>query len=275
MSAKKVPLPWERFLSQSRRLRKGVSELLQSAQQIASDKDGDILSTEAALRRESAEWETLAGRVFPEMVKCAEGMEPVRARYVEEFTDRLKRLLTESGLVVYGESSLLVVEGLVHIDLDVRNAKASINGLAQRDLSLKGLAERSVSELQRIRQVTVPPEQFGAEMLRAYGAMLPLVGARFGSQVATLDLLPQVLMQRQNASFLADPKAGQFREYPLCDFRADLYGLIGAGTLHIEGATFHWSSGSNTKGAVFMFVPGLGRTAHVGRIWFEREGDLA
>jgi hypothetical protein len=275
MSAKRVLPPWERFLNQSQSLRKRVSELLQAAQHIAHDEEGDVLNAEAVLRRESAEWDALASRVLAEMSRCAKGMEPLRNRYAEEFSDRLKRLLTEGGRSVYGESSLLVVDGLVYVDLDVRNSRVGINGVTQRDLSLKGLTEAILSDLQRVRQAMTPPNDFGVQLLRAYKAVILLAGGQFGSQVTTLELLPHVLMQRQHGRFLADPLARQFREYPLSEYRADLYGLIGAGNLRIDGATFHWSSGSNTKGAIFMFVPALGRTAHVGRIWFEHEGGPA
>jgi len=275
MPAKKVPLQWERFASQSQGLRKRLAELLALAQQIAQDEKGDVLNAHIVISRESSEWKALADRVVPEMSKVAIGMQPLRDRFVEEFSDRLKRLLTGAGLNVYGESTVLVVDGVVYVELDNRDAKVRINGISQRDLSLESLSEAVTSERKRITQARAHADTFCMQLRRAYESALSLAGGQFGAQIMTLDLLPHVLLQRQDAKFMSDTSAKHFKEYPLAQFRADLFALLDSGKLDAGDAVFHWAAGSNTKGAVFMFVPSMGRTAHVGRVWFERQGAPA
>jgi hypothetical protein len=80
-------------------------------------------------------------------------------------------------------------------------------------------------------------------------------------------------MQRQPASFRSDPVTKNFREYPRALFRADLYTLLASREHTTRGRTFRYASGADTSGAVFMLVPATGRMAHVGRIWFEPEGQ--
>jgi hypothetical protein len=165
------------------------------------------------------------------------------------------------------------VNGLVHVEVDAPHAKVTLNGTGQRDLSLGGLVDAIDKELARTSQALTPPQDFGRQLLRAYNTEMVLRGLKPGSQVTTLDLLPHVLLQRQTSRFLTDPKSEQFCPYPLTSFRADLFSLLKAGGTVFENAEFHWASGSNTKGAVFMLVPGLGRPAHVGRIWFTQKEE--
>ena len=49
----------------------------------------------------------------------------------------------------------------------------------------------------------------------------------------------------------------------------DLHRLLGESMRQVERQVFNFASGSTTDGAVFMYIPPLGRAAYLGRIWFE------
>jgi hypothetical protein len=90
-----------------------------------------------------------------------------------------------------------------------------------------------------------------------------------GSQVNTTDLILPLVIQRQSSRFASNPTASAFVPYELRQLRADLYNLLKSELVGTSG--FHWAPGSTNKGAVFIFVPALGRATHVGRIWFDEE----
>ena len=118
---------------------------------------------------------------------------------------------------------------------------------------------------QRAKQVRTRISYMSSEQLERF-----LQAAKeFGSQVQTSAVFWQLAMLKQQPSFRSNPVATNFHEYPREIFRADLFRLLESNLTNIDGKHFKYASGSDTAGAVFMFVPQLGRTAHIGRIWFE------
>src|SRR6202022_252747 len=108
-----------------------------------------------------------------------------------------------------------------------------------------------------------------AQLADAYQRELRLSGKARSTPVVIASLLPHLMLARQTAAFRSNPTARTFREYSRDQFRADLHALMVSGATDVEGGRFRYASGSDTAGAIFMFVPALNRTAHVGRVWFD------
>jgi hypothetical protein len=140
------------------------------------------------------------------------------------------------------------------------------------DLGTTSICSSVSQELERLRLAITPPAQMLERIAEAYRREIRFTGAHPGSQVHTTALVVHLALMRQSANFRGDPSARYYREYPRVLFRADLHTLMASGEYSIRSSKFRYASGADTAGAVFMFVPALGRTAHVGRIWFEDEG---
>jgi hypothetical protein len=128
---------------------------------------------------------------------------------------------------------------------------------------------------EELKKQVSEPDVFKKQLLQSYEYLISTTKARFSSQVKTLDLLPVVAFQRQEQRFLKDPRASNYSDYPATLFRADLHNLLASGSLTTGDFSFRWASGSTTNGAVFMYIPPLQRTGHLGRVWFDklREGE--
>ena len=174
---------------------------------------------------------------------------------------------------MFGETSLLVVDGIVHVDIDPKAGSVKINDSLVDELDIKAIVERVRGEKTRIYPLITKPGDLLKLLLDAYDHEIRASGANAGSQVHATALALQIAMQRQPTSFRSDPAAKNFREYPRALFRADLYTLLATREHTIRGRMFRYASGADANGAIFTLVPATGRMAHVGRIWFEPEGQ--
>lgn len=266
-------LPAEDWHRQSISTRSRVSDLARRTGALADE--GDSINALRVIEAETAKWDEAVDALRSALANAKVTLAPRRDAAGEELSDTLRRSLESAGRQVFGESSTLVIDGIVHVDLNVKRGKAKINGVECRDLRVDGLTQAIVTAADNLHKHTAPAEDFGDELLRAYEQLTSVQGASFGSQVKTLDLLPLVALGRQDSRFRADPLASQFKDYPLALYRADLHGLLAQAEVTIAGSRFGWSSGASTEGAVFMYVPALRRTAHVGRVWFDNVEEEA
>lgn len=264
--------PWTRLQRKSGSLRRSFEQVVREFVQLASDETADPIKGAAVAKNETDEWK----QTFHSAAQATDGvtsaMERRAAEGLEGLEDRLIRTIRESGITVYGETALLVIEGIVHVEIDVKKATARINGKPSEDMSISGLKRAILAEVDRVRKLVTPPEKFIALLLKAYEAERLHGAKEFGSQLQTSAVLWQLALLRQQPAFRTNPVTANFQEYPREIFRADLFRLLASNLTSTNGKRFRYASGSDTVGAVFMFVPQLGRTAHIGRVWFEH-GD--
>jgi hypothetical protein len=246
--------------------------LIREFTQLASAESADAIGGRAVAKVEIERWKELINSAVRTTDDATSGLERRGSEALEGLEERLIRTLRGAGLNVYGETALLVIEGIVHADIDIKKATARVNGRSATDMSVNGLKDTILAELDRVRKMTTPPEKFLGLLLRAYEAERIDIDKEFGSQLQTSAVLWQLAMLRQQPVFRTNPVAASFQEYPREIFRADLFRLLERNITSTDGKRFRYASGSDTAGAVFMFVPQLGRTAHIGRIWFEH-GD--
>jgi hypothetical protein len=271
--AQKLIAAWSRFHRKSASLRRSFEQLTTEFAQLALAENADAIRGSAVAKVEMEGWRQVLNAAAQTTERATGAMEKRASEALEGLEEQLVRTLREAGLSVYGETSLLVIEGIVHADVDIKKAIVQINGRVATDMSLDGLKGAIVGELDRVRKLVTSPEKFLPLLLRAYEAERLQAEKEFGAQVQTSALLWQLTMLRQQPGFRSNPVAANFREYPREIFRADLSRLLESDLTSVDGKRFRQASGSDTAGAVFMFVPQLGRTAHVGRIWFEHGSE--
>jgi hypothetical protein len=263
---------WSLLRRKSASLRRSFEQLIHDFTQLADSDNPDTISGSAVAKAEIQEWRKVLGAAAQTAEPVTGEMERRASESLESIEEELVRGLSDAGLKVYGETALLVIDGIVHAEINAKKALARINGKVATDMSVKGLKETISAELDRVRRLLTPPEQFIALLLRAYEAERIQTAKEFGSQVRTSGVFWQLAMLKQQPSFRSNPVVTNFHEYPREIFRADLFGLLGSDVTGTGTKRFRYASGSDTAGAVFMFVPQLGRTAHIGRIWFEHVG---
>jgi hypothetical protein len=273
MKNKPVSSDWNTFARESASLRRRLESLFNSAVDGAKSPEVEVIGCVHTLEAELEAWKAVVKSSVDKVSPVLETLTPRRAKELEAFADRLRRALTENGLEVYGESGLLIVNGHVHVDLKPDAGMVLINGAQNRSLDRQHIVTAVREEAERRASSLMPPKEFLQILLRSYRLVCSDRGLHTGSQVAVLELLPYVLLNRQRPRFLLDPQSGGFVEYPLSAFRADLYNLLVSQVSLVDRVQFRYASGSDTKGAVFMLVPALSRTAYVGRAWFDAEGE--
>jgi len=259
------------FLRISRAARSKLADLARRATKLADAGSDDPIGAHRAVVDELAKWAEGLEILRENLTSAATALKPLRDSAEEELFDRLRRRLEEQGHDVFGGTGLMVVDGTIHVEIDLKAGRVLINGEKATTLSVSHLVSAIEEELTNLMQDSVAEEEFAGRLLNAYERCLAQTGGKSGSQVKTLDLLPLLALDRQGSKFLKNPSAGNFKGYSAVQFRADLSKLLRASPPLVRGRRFKWASGSTTDGAVFMYVAPLQRTAHLGRIWFDSE----
>jgi len=253
----------------SEKLRKQLRELLRETETKALGTTEGVIDLAGALRGELVAWRTDLIDAHTKSAELLSRAEPRARAEIERFDEQLVQALTTRGYNVHGESSPLIVEGIVHIDTDLRRMKVTVNGQATQELTRACIADAVSLELERLRKSLTPPDQMMDLIARAYDQELRASGKAPGSQISAGAVMLQMALMRQSATFRSDPQSRHFRDYPRELFRADLYGLLASGRLELRQRRLQFAAGADTTGAIFMLVPSFGRAAHLGRLWFE------
>lgn len=258
---------WTLLRNKSEGIRRSLQGLLKDAEALAAD-SGDAITASRVIAAEIAKWEESAPGILRGARDLLTSIEPDRLLLVEGFEQQLTRELSGAGHRVYGESSLLIVDGIVHVDIDLSKFRILVNDTETVDLSVSSVATRVREECDRLRKALTPPKAMLEMMLLAYQREIRATEKAPSAQVETTAILLQLAMLRQPGGFRSNPRSRNFREYPRELFRADLFTLLSSNDGEAGGTRLRYASGSDTVGAIFMMVPALGRAAHVGRIWF-------
>lgn len=264
---------WEEYQRTSKAVRKKFDDLVSRTGQLAASKDADSINMQRVLDTEMKEWEKSSAKFQDEMTKAQSAISPRRDATIEQFASKLKHSLETGKRLVFGESETMVVDGVVHIDLNMKAGLVKINGENHRDLRVDSVVAAVTVAIEELEEQTSDPEIFKKQLLQSYEYLISRTRSSFSSQVKMLDLLPLVAFERQKLRFHKDPRASNYSDYPLTLFRADFYNLLARSSFAVGGFSLKYAPGSTTDGAVFMYVPSLKRTAHLGRIWFEESQE--
>jgi hypothetical protein len=270
MAEKKGRGGWQELINNSKASRRKFDSLLAEIEKASTDANTDLIRFYTALCHEVGEWKRSFEEKTPGLSQFISEMQPRYEKEAEQLIDRLRSSLTERRHTVYGEESMLVVDGIVHVECNAKAGDLRVNGKPQPTVLISDLIIEIEKEVDSLRRNATPQEEFAKFLLCGYRTLVATRGLHFGTQVETLDLVPYIAFQKQSASFRNNPIGKTFLDYPLSQFRADLHNALTASSADADGNMFKIASGSSTKGAVFMFVPALGRTAHVGRVWFDK-----
>jgi hypothetical protein len=260
--------PWQAWERESKALRKRVVALINTLLDISSSQDESALVGSPILLSERQQWQPVIERWGSESAGCLAKCNNLYPAEADTFIDKLRKDLSDRGHHVLGEGMMIIVDKVVHVQLDLTGSEAHINDSILKHLDRRTIVaaiEQSAKALGDAAQ----PDKFIQELFSAYKLVIASTGRTLGSQIETTSILPYLLLGRQKSRFLSNPTLRDFVEYPAPTFRADLLALMSAEDQTIDGYNFRHASGSDMRGAVFMFVPSLGRPAHVGRIWFE------
>lgn len=271
-SLRKRKSEWDRLGARSAVLRRGVQDLAEGVQRLSSSDDLDAIRGAAILTSEMERWRNALQELAPVVRDILTRLEREREDQAVGLDQRIQREIARRGHSVTGEGGLLIVDGVVHVEVDVGRGFVQVNGLACEGTRAGSVADAVDAEVERLRKLVTPPDKMVEQLLAAYKRELANRGKDAGAQVEAAALFGQVVLLRQSAAFRSNPSSANFREYPRELFRADLHGLLSSGPQEAGGQRLRYASGSDTAGSIFMHVPALGRCAHVGRIWFEPQG---
>lgn len=268
----KTASTWKKLKQRSVAARRALEALVQEAEDLCASAPPDAISASTIVEEEIRGWVESARVLHDRAEQMKQRLQGQRNEQIETLEQRITRQLTSGGQTVFGTTALLIVDGIVHVDVDLKKLRVTVNHVSMDDLDVTVICSKVREELERLRPAITPPAQMLELLADAYDREIRSSGAHPGTQVQTTALLLHLAVMRQASTFRADPSARHFREYPLVLFRADLHTLLASGEFSIRSRKFRYASGADTAGAVFMLVPALGRTAHVGRIWFEGQG---
>jgi hypothetical protein len=264
---------WTLLRSQSAATRKRIASLLQEAETISEIPEADAISAWQALHGELDEWHKEAGRWLERASALLKRADASRGEQLETLPQRISQRLKSSGHTVFGDADLLIVDGIAHLELSPGNGKIALNQSSIESFDPDVIAIAVSDEITKLRKAATEPGLMLTRLLEAYDREVRANDLRPGAPVQTTSVLTQLTFLRQTNAFRTNPSARLFKEYPHEVFRADLYALLSSGRLTLNNRKFRYASGADTSGAVFMLVPALERPAHVGRVWFEDEGQ--
>jgi hypothetical protein len=148
-----------------------------------------------------------------------------------KFGNELKELLEKDGLVLKGQLPVLRA-GLFTLKLDfelgfvafywgpeIQTIKAKI------PLSVQEIYQALHNSNEQIKKRTLPADNFFKNLQHAYQRFTSLNNIPYGNKVLLIDLLSELVLISQPASFRADPAKDKFREYSRIQFGYDLYNL--------------------------------------------------
>lgn len=260
---------WSTIKAKAHRLRHEISRLVDDVDGLTGN-NVDAIVGSAFLQTELEAWRKLTQDAGEKIRTIAERTRQAALINAEMFTDQLKSSLTHAGLTVYGDGGLLIADGIVHIQASTQGPSIQINGQEQGTFYIPDLVARIEQRTSQLKADLTPPPQLIPQLCEAYKLTCYAEAKEVGTRVQTLAILPYLALVRQRGAFRVNPTKEVYRPYPVEQFRADLHYLLQNDAQYTTTHGFRYASGSDTKGAVFMFVPALGRTAHIGRIWFEK-----
>ncbi len=259
---------WEKLNRKSASLRRSFATLQQELAATAAD-GADAISGAEIVAAELAKWELLLLQSGPPVRDLLFKLGTAADQDKDSLFQRLIRELRGRGHEIFGSESLIVIDGIVHAKLESSDFKLTVNEKTVAERDVAELTDSIERELQQLEKQLTAPELMLEQMLEAYELALRQISAQPGEPVEATALLWQLMLLRQSRSFRSDPQTPKFRQYPSHVFRADVHRLLASERREVRGRRFRYASGSNTKGAIFLLDPQLGRTAYVGRVWFE------
>lgn len=263
---KKNKGPWPTINATSSKLRRAIDNLIT----LATANQDDAISAASILRNELVAWRDLIQRANTTLEPMLASAQARVEQANDAFTEELKTSLINAGMSVYGDGNLLIADGIIHIQSDAASASLRVNGEEAGTYHVPSITTLVQQRARQLSADKTKPAELLKQLHAAYELARTAEGKEYGTQLQTTSILPYLAILRQKPTFRNNPTKEQFQSYTIEQFRADLYILLSDTTLTTNEAPFRYASGSDTKGAVFMLVPALGRTAHVGRIWFER-----
>ena len=264
---------WAQLRQRSATLRRSLKQLTDDLAATSSLEDVNAIIGAASVNGEIQAWKNSCLEALAQAESASSSLVLKGTEQAETLDERLARGLRDVGYSVYGETALFVVDGILHVETEARKGIVRVNGVEVSDSTVESVKAHVGAEMEQLKKLVAGPEKFIALLLGAYQSEIAVSKKEFGSQVQTSSLLWHLALARQQAAFKANPVAANFRDYSREVFRADLYGLLSSNLTEVDRKRFRYSSGSDTAGAVFTLVPQLGRTAHIGRIWFENSDD--
>ena len=257
---------WPTISATSTKLRRAMDDLVTLA---AANRD-EAISAASTLKDELAAWRDLIQRAQTTLEPILTSAQGRVEQAAEAFTEELKASLNNAGMAVFGDGNLLIADGVIHIQSETSSASLRLNSEEVGTFHVPTITTLVRQRAQALKADTTSPAEFLKQLRLSYELARIAEAKECGTQIQTTSLLLYLAVLRQKPTFKTNPTKEQFQSYTSEQFRADLYALLVDGNLTTNEETFRYTSGSDTKGAVFMLVPALGRTAHVGRIWFER-----
>jgi hypothetical protein len=233
----------------------------------------DALSGSVSVLPALSNLERSLAKALPRIQVLRDELEGKAREQAATFCQRLSSYLKDKGHEVFGESSPIIVDGVVHVEAEPSKGRLNINDEPLATFSLQSIAQRVAEERERLERLATPPERLLEQLSTAYDREVKASGKQPGAQVEVGSVLAQLVLLRQPASFRTNPRAKNYREYPRELFRADLYALMQSEVNTVQGRAFRYSSGSSPTGAIYVFVPAKGRAVHLGRVWFEEAGE--
>lgn len=178
-----------------------------------------------------------------------------------QFGNQLKELLEKDGLVLKGQLPVLRA-GLYTLKLDFEIGFAALYWGPEIQ-TIKAKVPLSVQEIyytihnfnEQIKKRASPADYFFKNLQHAYQRFTSFNNIPYGNKVLLIDLLSELVLISQSASFRADPAKDKFREYSRIQFSYDLYCLRQtagqASSLRLSVATFD----ATTDKAKSIWVP--------------------
>lgn len=186
---------------------------------------------------------------------------------------RFEQIAKQLNWKIVGSWPEPVVEQVVFIVVNESTGRATVNGQQMKGTATaERIASAVTLELENLQKNRTDPVEFIASVRKAFTA----VGGSAETGLSVLDLLHEMLWQRQSKAFQRDPRPELFRGYSVSQFRNDLTYYLASGAPRVKEANTEYEleiqGGSFASDGIFMYFPQTDRLATCGRLTFRPLG---
>lgn len=245
---------------------RAVRAVTTNAKMLASADDIEAFALRAALADVAVRLKNVVDEALGTVALLATDAASTADVALDTYAERLRQALLLRNLDVQGHAPLLIVNGIVFVTFDPQTAQLTVNDEAIHDLRVPSAVTAVLKKLEALKAGSAPVLDFVSQFAVAYDQEVANQGRQPGDQVRLDAVHRELMWMRQSKTFRATMRASAYREYTAEMLRVDLFNALVKQATAPGDRDIVVDSGADTQGALWMFVPSLGRPGYVGRV---------
>ena len=191
--------------------------------------------------------------------------------YLRHYQETLIQKANDCGLSVSGQFPQFTVEGFLDLEIDERSYSARINGKKIESPYIPLVVQQLEEIYKELWKREFDAPKFLQHLYHSYRLVISSQNRSMGDQAPIRDIYPHMVMRTQNKRFLEQGTNDSFQSYTIEQFAYDLSKLIDSNKMVTDdGLRLDLLPASDSRDALFVYVPARERKQYYGRVRFTR-----